>query len=116
MRVHLIDRIFALILEKLIGKYHPIVAFFVFVLIYFIFVFFARGFDQRELLMKELREMSWLQRLSLATKTFVGIYIAYFVFYRLMIMTAMLDYPLPNSIKIFGEFSVKFLESVGLLK
>jgi uncharacterized membrane protein len=116
MKTHATDRFFAFILESLIGKFHPVVVFFVFVCIYFLFVFLVYGYDRRKKLIEEIRQMSWVQKVFIFAKTFVGIYVAYFIFYRLMIMTAMLDYPLPASIQIIGQSTISFLESVGFLK
>jgi hypothetical protein len=116
MKTHATERFFAFILENLIGKLHPIAVFFLFVFIYFLFVFLVYGYDERKKLIDEIMQMSWLQRVLLVAKTFIGIYIAYFLFYRLMIMTAVLDYPLPMPIQVIGQSMTNFLELVGFLR
>lgn len=115
MKPHLTDIFFANILEILIGKVHPIMAFFVFVFIYFLFVFLIRGYGSWKQLFQEIRQMSLRQRILLLVKTFLGIYIAYLLFYRLMIMTAIFDYPLPSFMQFIGQRIINFLVAINLL-
>ncbi|MFA5994613.1 MAG: hypothetical protein WC823_06680 [Parcubacteria group bacterium] len=115
IKTHAIDRIFAYILEGFIKNMHPVAAFFVFVLAYSMFVLFLYGFDKKEALIKELKGTSWREKCVMLIKFLLGLLITYFLFYRLMIMTAMLDYPLPESVQFMGRGIISFLESVGLL-
>lgn len=101
------------VLESLIKNVDPYITFVLFVLIY-LFLFNAYPFPKDKI----LRSFFKLDKKNKAKSIimFIVVMAIIFLFYRLFIMTAILDYPMPACIEYLSNKLIIFLESIGVLR
>jgi hypothetical protein len=73
------------------------------------------GHGRSDIIIKGFKQMTLLEKYLMVVKIFFAIFIIYFLFYRIMIMSGILGYPIPTVINTMVQLITNYLENVGLL-